>query len=211
MARPGGDQGWGGEVWASSSLGTLASLSPLEGLAAPSLPDENTGGGGAFHWSVALVTLLAILVSRIALWVGQMGLCQVPSSWQGGSGSSSRSFFSASSLASSRTGRCMSTSKFTVQGKRISMEMALPCGTPATAWCQVGWCLHRWEHLWLRSLHSARSFYGVPAPCRGNLGPQAGLGEVFLWEEEWLFPAAQLYPAVAWCHMPAKNGFYCSI
>lgn len=45
---------------------TVASLSPLEGLAAPSLPDENTGSGAAFHWSVALVTLLAILVSRIA-------------------------------------------------------------------------------------------------------------------------------------------------
>lgn len=137
---------------------TVASLSPLEGLAAPSLPDENTGSGAAFHWSVALVTLLAILVSRSALWVGQMGLCQVPSSWQGGSWSSSRSFCSASSLASSRTGRCMSTSKFTVQGKRISMEMASPCGTPATAWCQVGWCPRRWEHLWSRSLHSARSF-----------------------------------------------------
>lgn len=52
-------------------------------------------------------------------------------------GALSSPFCSPSSPASSRTGKCTSTSKSTAQGRRTSMETASPCGTPGTASCQV--------------------------------------------------------------------------
>lgn len=73
----------------------------------------------------------------------------------------------SSSLASSRTGRCMSTSKSTAQERRIFMEMASPCGTPGTALCQVGQCWLRWVLLsprgWGRDKQGCQSTREVAA------------------------------------------------
>lgn len=102
-----------------------------------------SGGGSGVYWSMSLVTLLPGPVPRSDSLSGGDGLGWVTSSWQDSRRVLSGSLCFPCSPASSRTGRCMSTLKSMVPGRRISMEMALPCGTPGTALCQVGTHLSR--------------------------------------------------------------------
>lgn len=169
-----------GRVWASDSLGIMCGLPPshLGGSAPPSLPAEN-----------------AELVSGIcdpAAWpfskecpasVKEMGLVGSPLFGRKARGALSGSLCFLSSLASSRTGRCMSTSKSTVQGRRISMEMALPYGIRGTALCQVG----RRSYRWGRSAQVRALLSSLRKP-----GPSSLLWGVSLCEEGHLDPVAQL-------------------
>lgn len=128
-----------------TALGHWVAPSSPPGRPSSPLPScgECRGGGSGVCWSMSLVTLLPGPVPRSDSLSEGDGLGWVTSSWQDSRRVLSGSLCFPCSPASSRTGRCMSTLKSMVLGRRISMEMALPCGTPGTALCQVGTHLSR--------------------------------------------------------------------